>query len=361
MRNYVLRVVRCYGALLVSFSLLLVSFPVHCERKLVEVHRIIAVGDVHGDADNFLKILRIANLIEDSAAGASDVLDSPPRWKYSSSQISDTTVRTTLVQVGDLIDRGEQDLETLNIAISLQEQTAQSGSQDKVVLLIGNHELLNLQGHYHYVNEKNHGGFMSKALRAEGMKVTGVFGKYIVDNFKVAHIDEGVLFVHGGIETGMNIKDVDALNEDVRSALRQNIFRHSFLRSSGPLWTRKMIMASMSDECADVEAALKQLNASRVVVGHTPQESGHIGQYCGGQVLAIDVGISRWMYDRAVALELVFLKYTDSLTGSSSSSFVVSELREGVSGFCYTCVKARDDTDSPRGGGSVEKDTYDDL
>ncbi|CBZ27114.1 putative Serine-threonin protein phosphatase [Leishmania mexicana MHOM/GT/2001/U1103] len=362
MKVCALRIGCWYGGLLLSFYLLLLSCPAHCERKLVEVHRIIAVGDVHGDADNFLRILRIANLIEDSVTGASGVLDNPPRWKYSMSPTNGTAVRTTLVQVGDLIDRGEQDLQVLNIAISLQEQTAQSGSQDEVVLLIGNHELLNIQGHYHYVNKNNYGGFLSKALRAEGMRATGAFGQYIVDNFKAGHLDEGVLFVHAGIETSMKIKDVEALNTDVREALRQGIFRHSLLGSSGPLWTRKMIIESMSGECSDVRAALKQLNATRVVVGHTAQESGHIGQHCDGQVLAIDVGMSRWMYDKVAALELVFSKYTDNITGTGSASFVVRELREGVSGFCHTCLEERGGLDTTRGGDSDEEnDIFDDL
>ncbi|KAG5479300.1 hypothetical protein LSCM4_01892 [Leishmania orientalis] len=362
MRTYYLQRGPCFGALLVLLCLLLISAPGYCEKKLVEVHRIIAVGDVHGDADNFLKVLRIANLVEERATSASDVLENPPHWKYSTRRKNGTTVRTTLVQVGDLIDRGDQDLQVLNIAISLQEQTAQSGSQDEVVLLIGNHELLNLQGHYYYVNKKSYGGFMSEALRAEGTQPGGAFGKYIVDNFKAAHMDEGILFVHAGIEARMNVKDVEALNAEVREALRRSMFRNSYLGSSGPLWTRKMIRESMSDECRDVRAALKQLNATRVVVGHTPQESGKIGQYCDGQVLAIDVGMSRWMYGEVAALELVFSKYTDSITGTRSANVVVSELREGALGHLHTEVEKGEGLDAGRGGDSAEdNDALDDL
>ncbi|KAG5479136.1 hypothetical protein LSCM1_02989 [Leishmania martiniquensis] len=349
----------CYGVLVCLF---LLSAPTYCRRKLTEVHRIIAVGDVHGDVDSFLKALRIANLVEESATGAADVLENPPRWKHSTNEANGTTVRTTLIQVGDLIDRGDQDLQVLNVAISLQEQAAQSGLKDKVVLLIGNHELLNLQGHYHYVNRKSYGGFMSEALRAEGMKPTGAFGKYIVENFKVAHMDEGVLFLHAGIETRMKIKDVEALNAEVREALHQGVSRHSYLGSSGPLWTRKMIRESMRNKCADVRAALKQLNATRVVVGHTPQESGNIGQYCDGQVLAIDVGMSRWMYGEVAVLELVFFKYTDSITGASSVNLVISELREGVSGLLHTDAEEGNGLDAAGGGDSAEEnDIVDDL
>ncbi|KAG5505022.1 hypothetical protein JKF63_04469 [Porcisia hertigi] len=362
MKDSLFRIGLVYGVLIALFFLSLFLCPAYCEEQLVEIHRIIAVGDVHGDVANFLKILRIANLVEDSLTEASDVLAHPPRWKYSPNGPNGSTMRTTLVQVGDLVDRGEEDLQVLNVAIALQEQTARSGSRDKVVLLIGNHELLNLQGNYHYVNKKNYGGFMSKALRAEGMRATGAFGKYIVDNFKTAHIDEGVVFVHAGIEARMNIKDVETLNADVREALRQSAFRHSHLRSSGPLWTRKMILESMSEECADVRAALSRLNATRVVVGHTPQGSGRVEQYCDGQVLAIDVGMSRWMYDKVAALELVFSKYTNSITGTSSVTFAVRELREGPSGDGYTGSKEINGFDSIGSGHlTKENDMYSDL
>lgn len=303
------------------------------EVQLIEVHRIVAVGDIHGDVDNFAQILRLADLIDYDEKLPLDVVNNPPRWKHSVRLDNGTEVRTTLVQMGDLIDRGEQDLEALSLAMTLQEEASLSSSRDKVVLLIGNHELLNIQGHYHYVNTRNNGGFASKALRAEGMKASGAFGKYIVDNFKTAHVEEGVLFVHGGIELEMGIKDIEAVNREVQKALRRGAFRNRFLRSNGPLWTRKMIMDSMSGDCDDTRAALKELGATRVVVGHTPQDSGHVEQYCDGQVLAIDVGVSRWMYNKVAALELVFSRFKDPITDLVTTKYLIRELRKGSARF----------------------------
>lgn len=288
-----------------------------------------AIGDIHGDAENFLRILRIADLIEKYEGQAADVLNNPPKWKFSQAPNASVSVRTTLVQLGDLVDRGEQDLEALNIAIGLQEQTRdQPMSNDKVVLLLGNHELLNIQGYYHYVNKNNYGGFISRPLRAEAMDTEGIFGKYIIDNFKTAHVEENTLFVHAGIEHDMTILGVDSLNSQVRDALRRRDFRHIYLRSNGPLWTRKMISDSMVDDCADTKSMLDNFNALRVVVGHTPQRAGQVEQYCDGRVIAADVGISRWMYNKVAALEMVFLRYVDAATQRPTTKFLIRELTE---------------------------------
>lgn len=308
-------------------------------RELVEIHRVVTIGDVHGDAENFLEILRIADLVESPQGGAFDVLADPPKWKFSQAPNGSVSVHATLVQLGDLVDRGEQDFESLNIAIALQEQTQQSSLADKVILLIGNHELLNIQGYYHYVNKRNYGGFMSKPLRVEAMNADGAFGRYIVENFKTAHVEEDTLFVHAGIELDVAVSSVDSLNSQVQEALRSRNFRHAYLRSNGPLWTRKMISDSMLGECQEVEAILQKFNVARVVVGHTPQHTGHIEQYCDGRVIAADVGMSRWMYNNVAALELVFLKYFDTERQQTTTNFIIRELRDGSKTFSPAQIK----------------------
>lgn len=300
---------------------------------VIEIHRIVAIGDIHGDVENFVNILRLADLVEDSPDDTADYLQNPPRWKFSSAGPLSGVLKTTLVQMGDLIDRGEQDLESLNVAFSLQEQTAKAGLLDKVVLLLGNHELLNLEGYYHYVNPNNYGGFLTKKLREEAMKPGGVYSKYIVDNFKAVHMDEDAIFVHAGFEIDASMKDIDHINDDIRVALRNSQFRHPLFRSNGPLWTRKMITDSMSSACENIEEILENFNASRIIVGHTPQASGHIEQYCDGSVIAVDVGVSRWMYNKIAALELLTVKYMNEFSGSTYTRRIVTEIGKGTKPF----------------------------
>lgn len=57
--------------------------------------------------------------------------------------------------------------------------------------------------------------------------------------------------------------------------------------------------------CPQLERALLYLNATRMIVGHTPQLSGKILDRCNGKVLVIDVGISRVYGGHSAALEIV--------------------------------------------------------
>ena len=101
---------------------------------------LIAIGDVHGDFDDFCAILRKVGLI-----------DEQHRW---------TGGKTVFVQTGDLIDRGPKPREVMDLVMSLQEQASNSGGQ--VVALLGNHEVMNLMGDLRYVTAENFASFADK-------------------------------------------------------------------------------------------------------------------------------------------------------------------------------------------------------
>ena len=86
--------------------------------------RIVAIGDIHGDADGLAAILRQAGLTD--AAGA---------WAGGT---------TTLVQTGDYLDRGEHVRAVLDLLMALEEKAKAGGG--RVVILLGHHEAMNLLG-----------------------------------------------------------------------------------------------------------------------------------------------------------------------------------------------------------------------
>jgi len=92
--------------------------------------RVIAIGDVHGEYETFKLILFDANLIDLSG-----------NWKGEN---------TILVQTGDMIDRGPNPIESVEYIRSIQEQAIKSDR--KVIRLLGNHELMLLQGDYSFAN-----------------------------------------------------------------------------------------------------------------------------------------------------------------------------------------------------------------
>jgi hypothetical protein len=86
---------------------------------------IFAVGDVHGDYDRLLRLLKAAGLVEAVPADAAKV-----RWSGG---------KATLVITGDMIDKGPKCPEVLQLVQRLRAEAAAAGGQ--VVALAGNHEV----------------------------------------------------------------------------------------------------------------------------------------------------------------------------------------------------------------------------
>lgn len=83
--------------------------------------RIIVVGDIHGCLEGFLRVLRLAGL-----------LDERDRWQFGPGDY--------LVVCGDMIDEGGSSREVVALIRSMQQEVV-----DRVIALMGNHELLLLR------------------------------------------------------------------------------------------------------------------------------------------------------------------------------------------------------------------------
>ena len=93
-----------------------------CSAVATGSRRVVSIGDVHGDCCKFLVTLAGAGLIDPTTL----------EWIAGPN--------TTLVQTGDLIDRGHQDMSVLDTIMRLQAEAAGSKNGSKVVALLGNHE-----------------------------------------------------------------------------------------------------------------------------------------------------------------------------------------------------------------------------
>lgn len=119
------RTVRPRGSALLPFvvvACLLLGFPGSASKA--SSSRVVAIGDVHGAAAAFTDILRQAGVID--AAG---------RWSGGAA---------TLVQTGDVMDRGDRVRDALDLLMSLETEAA--AARGRVVALLGNHEIMNLIG-----------------------------------------------------------------------------------------------------------------------------------------------------------------------------------------------------------------------
>src|SRR5262245_23268125 len=124
------RVFRFSVSLIVLFLALTNFFAVAAKDS---PESLVAVGDVHGDFDDFVSILQRTGLI-----------DKQNHWAGG---------KTTLVQLGDLLDRGAKPREVMDLMMSLEKQATEAGG--RVVSLLGNHEMMNLMGDWPYVPATN--------------------------------------------------------------------------------------------------------------------------------------------------------------------------------------------------------------
>ncbi len=206
---------------------------------------LVAIGDVHGDFDDFVAILRRTGLIDEQR-----------HWAGG---------KTTLVQVGDEIDRGPKPREVIDLLMSLEQEATKTGGS--VVALLGNHEVMNLMGDLRYVTNENYASFTDSesekrrtaayqkyaswrknhpqllaeleqpvlpVTEAEWMErhpagfiehreafaPNGSYGKWLRQRSAVAKIG-GVIFLHGGIDPKLASLKLDEINKRIRSEIRE--------------------------------------------------------------------------------------------------------------------------------------------
>lgn len=232
--------------------------------------RLLAIGDIHGDLENAQSALRQARLI-----------DAEGKWIGGCS---------ILVQTGDIVDRGDASLQALDYFKNLCEEAVQHGGE--VRRLLGNHELMNFMGDFRYVSKRemdNNGGEANwKRLFSPG----GPYRSWL-ENLDIATVVNNTVFVHAGITSSYAALGVKGINRIAKSRIKKANYDASILGDGGPLWTRHVIFRAMEQNCRDLELSLSLLGVERMVVGHTIDGANNIREYCGGQLVSIDVAISR--------------------------------------------------------------------
>jgi hypothetical protein len=294
------------------------ALPDTLQDTFNDVRRIVAIGDVHGDYQRFLELLRTAALI-----------DAKNTW---------TGGDTHLVLDGDFIDRGDHSAQVLDLLMDLEPQARKAGG--RVHALIGNHEAMNLYGDLRYMTKDDFAGFAvanderpsSKDLQDRQMRAAlddlkrqgtppadenawrkkfqdehplgwverriafqpdGKYGRWIRQLNVIVKINDAV-FLHGGISPKYAALTRSEINTKVRKELSNfsQIGGGIVTDNEGPLWYRGM--AQLPDDNREMAALVPRILATQqarhIVIGHTPQLA--VMPRFGGKVIAIDVGLS---------------------------------------------------------------------
>ena len=169
--------------------------------------KLIAVGDVHGQFEGFVKILRHAKLI-----------DAQHHWCGGHNQ---------LVQIGDILDRGPFSLKVDRLLDQLQVEAETAGGE--VIRLIGNHELEIIMENY----------LISEFQREQAMEIREkLIGQVLAGDLKAAFAYKGFLFTHAGVTRklfrifNLQLEDPSAANLAMlinlifKESIKHSFFKH---------------------------------------------------------------------------------------------------------------------------------------
>jgi len=232
--------------------------------RLPAAKRVVAIGDIHGDLGGARAALR--------AAGAINVSDS---W------IGGDLV---IVQTGDVLDRGDDEKDILELLARLDDEARKQGGA--VIQLIGNHELMNAAHDYRYVTPGQDFGADRERVLGPG----GAWAKRFAQH-DVVQIVGDTVFSHAGVvgDWGTHVDDVNRSARCWLDGQGGGTQPDALTHDDSPVWTREL--ASDNVDCARLDRALTALNAKRMVVAHTVQ--AHMNSACDGKLWRIDVGLAK--------------------------------------------------------------------
>ncbi|XP_071936004.1 shewanella-like protein phosphatase 1 [Coffea arabica] len=308
--------------------------------------RIVAVGDLHGDLDKTRSALEIAGVLSS---------DGQDLWIGG---------ETVLVQLGDILDRGEDEIAILSLLRSLDIQAKADGGA--VFQVNGNHETMNVDGDFRYVDSgafdectdflehleeceynweeafaswvdvserqrderkrsQSYWGPWNLVKRQKGviarsalLRPGGPLASELARHAVILKIDDWV-FCHGGLLPHHVSYGIERINKEVSHWMRglgntDSYLETPFIATRGydsVVWNR-LYSRDISDlydyQISQIESILEEtlqaVGGRRMVVGHTPQPMGANCKF-NCSIWRIDVGMSSGVLDsRPEVLEI---------------------------------------------------------
>jgi hypothetical protein len=296
--------------------------------------RIICLGDLHGDYKLTLDCLKLANVIDEDNKWIAE----PPD--------------TVIVQIGDQIDRCRpdqnmkcthpeatpqdepSDIKIMEFLTELHKEASKKGGG--VYSLLGNHEILNVNGQMNYVSyeglkqfedeinpETNEKFSSGKEARKYLFKRGNKYAKFMACTRQTALIIGSNLFVHAAIVPELakkfNVKDINVLvrkwllgqiNDDYKIDGIGNLGDILLNYNISPFWPRILgnlpQNVPLSDETCEqyLKDTLELYNVNNMIVGHTPQaftkEKNGINVTCRDESKGVKKGV--WRVDVGASL-----------------------------------------------------------
>eukprot|EP00158_Paraphelidium_tribonemae_P002835 Partr_v1_DN25710_c6_g1_i1_m74680 putative NA len=265
-----------------------------------------AFGDFHGDLASFLQNLETVNLIKSETPEAilSDFDNGKdPRITWIGGDVN-------LVITGDILDLGLHDIQIWEIVRFLYPIVKQKGGH--LEALLGNHEINNFEANFAEVHPSLVMNEQQRAARIKRLSIRHPLGRFMRGLRAAVQIGQTV-FVHGGLEPRFAKLSLKTINYALRyNLLHPNMpipYSHKIFNDNGPFWSRYYSKPNLHESekvkherCERLQNSLLLLETDylpkpvRMVVGHETQESRKIGLDCGGALIKIDIGLSKYMW-----------------------------------------------------------------
>ena len=246
-----------------------------------KIKKIVAVGDLHGAYDEFILIMKGMKLIEEKN------LD----WIAKD---------THFIQMGDVCDRGYNSKGIYELLIKWETQAPNFNSKSS--FLIGNHEVMNMFGMFHYNTQEEYKGFAQNSSSdgrsefLEAFSKSGWLYNWIVKQKAIIKVNN-YIFAHADFPKKLSSDTLSKINNEVIKNIKSNI-DNEFASMPSPLFSQEDSILWCRRSAYDPDEQYRQIflsylrknKASAYICGHTASrnfELDHEGSY-----LRIDTGIA---------------------------------------------------------------------
>jgi hypothetical protein len=250
------------------------------KAEFQNVEKFFAIADVHGQFELMVNLLKSHEVINDKN-----------QWIFGEGH---------LIINGDVFDRGPQVAECLWLIHQLEWQAEESGG--KVHFLLGNHEVMILQGDIRYV----HDSYLERTVPMTNKSMLELFaadtelGRWLRSKNTILKMND-FLFVHAGISPNFIEENltIEAANQMIRDGIDkqsepEDSTNQILFRTKGPLWYRGFWQETVNYPMIteqQVDKVLSAYNATNIIVGHTTADS--VVTNFNQKVIGIDAGLKR--------------------------------------------------------------------
>lgn len=264
------------------------------EQSILEYQgdfKVAAASDFHGQYDLMRTLLTNNHII-----------DAKGDWAFGNGHF---------VITGDVFDRGDKVTEILWFLYQLEKQAELAGG--KLHLLLGNHEVMVLNGDLRYLHPKY--VETARLLAQPFEELLGkdtVLGAWLRSKSVLVKVNN-MLFAHGGFHPSLAQQKKSLI--EINKTFKNNLVASELLapragwgkylhKSNGPIWYRgyfKKVGKDQGASSAEIDLLLSHFEIDHLVVGHTSQKQ--VETRYKGRVIAIDTSIKKGQYGEILLIE----------------------------------------------------------